>query len=188
MSHFSEVKPALDRNDISFRATSPQLSFIYLNLSLTVQVCRWVCVSVCVRESERETLFSQDPSFLLPSGNSVCVYMYVFPVCLSSLSVGIRWYFVKSQQKWKGLILKTLYEPTHPNSWLSGSHTHTHTQSRKGQSDLLAANGPHLLKQQPHRWRLMDNFSSACSFLCLPAWAWILGSEQPRAKERDGLC
>ncbi len=93
--------------------------------------------------------------------------------------------FVKLQQKWKGLILRTVCRLTHPNSRLSGTHTHS---KPKGQSDLLAASGPQLLKHQPHRWWLMDfNFLSPCSFLCLPAGAWILGFEQQRGKERR-LC
>lgn len=164
MSPISEVKPTLDRCDISFRETSPPLPFICITFCHVM--CRCVFPPSHISQS---FLFSA--SIRLPlSALCPCLPLWHGHIC--SIVA-------------EGLILKALCRLTHPNSRLSGTHTHTYQAERS----IWSLGSQRLLKHQPHQWWLMDfNFLFPCSFLCLPAGALILGCQQLRRKERRCVC
>lgn len=110
------------------------------------------------------------PSFVSHTTWCVCVYMCEFPMCVSVCFVYlclpgcVRWCLSNGSGSEK------------VSSWglcagwpiqIADYLVHTHSKP-KGQSDLLAASGPQLLKHQPHQWWLMDfNFLSPL-FISLP--------------------
>lgn len=143
MSHISEVKPALDRYDISFRDTSPPL-FLFISLvcvCVDVWLQKCVCLCMCAPLSGfLSFIFSTKCRLTLWMYVCVCVflctmYRWITFVCLCNVvSMSAC---VCAEHSCSEKVSSWRHCAGQPDQ-IAGYQVHTHSKP-KGQSDLMAA-------------------------------------------------